>query len=303
MNNDNIYIIKSLELNMFFLRIMKEHALFMSFGFIEKNRNYIDRALNFNKEFNALLNKTTDLSRDVILIDDSMVTDYTLKSENIIMHQTGIAIDTRLTQKQVDLKNQGLTRLNNFDLLSEVRTINNQSIDVTTRLINFKDEILNDQLMCEILYNVYPLLIDHIRREAMLYVDLLNRFENNEFTKVYTDSSYNEIFWNHIMEEHSEFIRGLLDPTEIDLIEIANSFALQYETLNRKTYNEYSSDKIISTELINEALSLTQELRTFNTEAVQGLISCEIKSILNPLIADHILRESNHYLKLLKNNN
>ena len=123
MNNDNIYIIKSLELNMFFLRIMKEHALFMSCGVIEKNRNYIDRALNFNKEFNALLNKTTDLSRDVILIDDSMVTDYTLKSENIIMHQTGIAIDSRLTQKQVDLKNQGLTRLNNFDLLTKLELL------------------------------------------------------------------------------------------------------------------------------------------------------------------------------------
>ena len=106
------------------------------------------------------------------------------------------------------------------------------------------------------------------------------------------------ILWKNT-RVHSWIIRS----TEVDLIEIANSFALQYETLNRKTYNEYSSDKIISTELINEALSLTQELRTFNTEAVQGIISCEIKSILNPLIADHILRESNHYLKLLKKNN
>lgn len=28
-----------------------------------------------------------------------------------------------------------------------------------------------------------------------------------------------EIFWNQIMMEHAEFIRGLLDPTECELIE------------------------------------------------------------------------------------
>lgn len=34
-----------------------------------------------------------------------------------------------------------------------------------------------------------------------------------------------ELFWNQIMMEHALFIRGLLDPTECELLETADMFA------------------------------------------------------------------------------
>ncbi len=34
-----------------------------------------------------------------------------------------------------------------------------------------------------------------------------------------------ELFWDQIMMEHSLFIRGLLDPSEKELISTANQFA------------------------------------------------------------------------------
>lgn len=37
-----------------------------------------------------------------------------------------------------------------------------------------------------------------------------------------------ELFWNQIMMEHALFIRGLLDPTECELLETADMFAGDY---------------------------------------------------------------------------
>ena len=40
-----------------------------------------------------------------------------------------------------------------------------------------------------------------------------------------------EEFWNQIMMEHALFIRGLLDPSEEELIRTANDFAIDYQKL------------------------------------------------------------------------
>src|SRR5699024_3565436 len=37
-----------------------------------------------------------------------------------------------------------------------------------------------------------------------------------------------ELFWNQIMMEHALFIRGLLDPTECELVETADTYAGDY---------------------------------------------------------------------------
>ena len=37
-----------------------------------------------------------------------------------------------------------------------------------------------------------------------------------------------ELFWNQIMMEHALFIRVLLDPTECELLETADTFAGDY---------------------------------------------------------------------------
>lgn len=296
---DNNFVRQSLELNLFFLRIMKEHSLFMSVGFIEKNKNYIDQAIQFNKEFNVLLNRATELTRGLLNISDDAVTDHTLDAEKIVMNQTGVPIDTRLTQLQMSLRNQSISRLNTFDLTSEVRSLNNRAIELTTELIRYKSNVLNDLLACKILYNVYPLLIDHIRREAILYVDLLTKLQNSDFVRGFEEIANDEIFWNQIMAEHSEFIRGLLDPTEADLIEIADGFAADFDDLNKRTYAQYKNNNI-SNNLTKEAIELTTEIKSFKEQATVGLINCQIKSIISPLLADHVLREANHYLRLLE---
>lgn len=88
------------------------------------------------------------------------------------------------------------------------------------------------------------------------------------------------------MMEHSLFIRGLLDPSEEELIETADSFAKKFKAL----LNDPSCD----------SLSKTKELRDFKSADAKGILECKIESVILPLLADHVLREANHYIRLLE---
>lgn len=48
------------------------------------------------------------------------------------------------------------------------------------------------------------------------------------------------------------------------------------------------------------ALTLTQEFRDFKHAGVEGIEACQFRSLILPLLADHVLREANHYLRLLE---
>ena len=106
-----------------------------------------------------------------------------------------------------------------------------------------------------------------------------------------------ELFWNQIMMEHALFIRGLLDPTENNLIVTADNFAKEYEKLLQEARN--ITDETIKS-VTDKTIEETKKYIEFKTAGTKGIKECEIKSIILPLLADHVLREANHYFRLLK---
>ena len=296
-NND--YVRRSLELNLFFLRIMKEHALFLATGFLPKELEYMNEALRYNQEFNNLLVKTVDLSKGVVQIDNDDVTDHTIEAESVVSELTGVPIDTNLTRTQLNLRNENLNRIEDPTLLIDVRDLNNRAIRLTRNLIRYKSRLLDDVLKCNIMFHHYPTFIDHNRMEAIFFVDLLTQLENEPNEVLKNTLIEKELFWNHIMEEHAEFVRGLVDPCEVDLMIQANDFAIKYNDLNERV-SKFANNASIVPEVTKESLNLTKQIKNFKTTATVGLIECEIRSLLNPLIADHVTREANHYIRILE---
>ena len=101
------------------------------------------------------------------------------------------------------------------------------------------------------------------------------------------------------MMEHAQFIRGLLDPTESELMEKANEFAKEYKELLEEARRQ---DCKCNGEMRmqKDSLALTKEYQQFKTAGTEGLVGCDIRSIILPLLADHVLREANHYLRILE---
>lgn len=48
------------------------------------------------------------------------------------------------------------------------------------------------------------------------------------------------------------------------------------------------------------ALQTTKQYQQFKTAGAEGITGCEIRSIILPLLADYVLREANHYLRILE---
>ena len=83
---------------------------------------------------------------------------------------------------------------------------------------------------CRLFTLNYPLLIQHILREARLYHANIDNLMHNRHMS-YKGIWGTEEFWNKIMMEHALFIRSLLDPSEEALIETADDFSQDYKKL------------------------------------------------------------------------
>ena len=81
---------------------------------------------------------------------------------------------------------------------------------------------------------MYLLLIEHIIREGKLYRSYIKDLELNKNINK-ENIRKTELFWDQIMMEHSLFIRGLLDPSENELISTSNKFANEFCELIQKT--------------------------------------------------------------------
>jgi len=281
---------------------MKEHSFFLQIGFTPKNSKLMEQADRFRMEFDKFLCDVISLSSGVVspsvLKSGEVVTPYTLNAEMASAYYTGVAIPTSLTEAEEKLMGAPPMKYDQR-LEQRVRRINEIGMELVRALARFKTKLLSDVLECRVFTVNYPLLIDHILREANFYFEMIQRLQNGEEIDLEREAYEQETFWNRIMAEHSKFIRGLLDPTEEELIKTANNFANEFDELLMESKKAMDKSMAIP-EITDESLKATMEISKFKAQGTQGILECKIKSIIIPLLGDHTLREANHYLRLLK---
>lgn len=294
------YIVDSLEQHLFFARIMKEHSLFLKVGFLPPNENMGRESEHLMKAFEGLLSRAIGLSNHVVrccvLDSGELFTPFTDCAERQTQRLTGIAIDRSLTARVMGLVGGGCggELCLHRDLEQQVRRLNRDGLRLADRLIDLKERALRGVDACAMFIANYPLLIEHILREARLYRGHLARLEGLDRCGC-QELRDGELFWDRIMMEHALFMRGLLDPTEEELIKTADGFAGEYKQLLEAS--AAANDKVMCSP---NALALTQRFRDFKRAGVEGIEACRIRSLILPLLADHVLREANHYIRLLE---
>ena len=92
----------------------------------------------------------------------------------------------------------------------------------------------------------------------------------------------------------------LLDPSENELIVNSNKFANEFEKLIKRAESITDDTKLSVTD---DTLSQTIKLRDFKKDGTKGILECKIRSIILPLLSDHVIREANHYIRILKKYN
>ena len=285
------YVVDSLELHLFFARIMKEHSLFLKAGFTPPGAAFARESEMFLRRFEAILSRAVSLSNNIVrrcVMDSGEVfTRFTDRAECQTQRLTGIAIDRQLTARAMCLQGSdcGAELCISPSLAAQVRRLNRDALVQVEGLISLKERILKQVSACCLFTVNYPLLIEHILREAKLYRSRLRELEGMKDCGC-PEGCGDEEFWNRIMMEHALFIRGLLDPCEETLIASANGFAGDYKRLLEGSGRGGTEE-------------LTRKFRDFKVAGTQGIEECKIRSVILPLLADHVLREANHYLRIL----
>ena len=295
MNTDN-YVAESLGLHLFFGRIMKEHSLFLKAGFTPVNSSFSAKAEFYKNEFEKLLNRAVTLSNGRIsgkvLNSGEIVTEFTFTAERQTEKLTGIPINSNITKRELNLSSCSCNDIANRS--DQVKALNRTALRLLNGLIALKEEILDKVLNCQMFTMNYPLLIEHILREAKLYRKYVQMLEKDGAICMQSMKEV-ECFWNQIMMEHALFMRGLLDPSETELINSADAFATDYSALLSRCHN--AQNKTLTVDSMTE----TKKFRDFKTAGAKGIESCRIRSLILPLLADHVLREANHFIRILEN--
>lgn len=264
-----------------------------------KDSKLASEAEHYKREFERLLSQVVSLSNGVVrpsvLNSGEVVTDYTLGTERKTQNFTGIKIDQNITMQESQLYSGNNPQIGP-NTVNRVRQLNANARNLLNGLINFKQRLLNGVLSCDLFTANYPLLIEHILREARLYLSLVSDLENRVDIDS-KDARETELFWDQIMMEHALFIRGLLDPSEDELITTSNEFANEFKNLIQEAQ---TMTNVTINSVTNETLNQTVQLKNFKQAGTEGIASCKIRSIILPLLADHVLREANHYIRLLE---
>lgn len=292
------YATLSLELHLFFGRIMKEHSLFLEAGFTPKNTKLSKEAEHYKVSFEKLLLDTVKLSngriRESVINSGEIFTEYTLEVEKKTKYYTGIDINHNITLMEKDLDCKTTNSID-YKVVNNIKALNARAIKLLDGLIDFKMRILDGMLCCKLFTVNYLLLIEHIIREGKLYRSYIKDLELNK--NINKENIWKtELFGDQIMMEHSLFIRGLLDPSENELISTSNKFANEFCELIQKTDD---ATEITMLSVTSDTLMETIKLRDFKKAGTKGMVDCKIRSIILPLLGDHVLREANHYIRLL----
>lgn len=296
------YVEDSLDLHLFFARIMKEHALFLAVGYTDADCDFKREAKEYQLAFEELLRDVIKCSYgntdSCVLTSGEMITEYTLCSEKATSELTASSIDCTITNMQEKLAKKTNATCNTDDpsLVHEVKRINQRCLQLLKCFIAFKQDTLDRVKKCKMYTVNYPLLIEHIIREAKLYENYVKKLENIGSCSE-KDLKNEELFWNQIMMEHALFIRELLDPTEGKLIQTANNFACTYASLLKDARDMTDATMEAMKDM---TLKETIKYRDFKKAGAKGINECGIKSLILPLLADHVLREANHYIRILK---
>lgn len=197
-----------------------------------------------------------------------------------------------------------LTRFTVNSDLRQVQAYNAEVYQAAVSIWSYKRKVLGLTLRCEIRTNNFPLLVDHISREAAYFANRLK--ELNEGTLAPKPEAIIEenVFFLKIMADHAKFIGHLLDPSERKLVEQAREFShdfdqLVFQAVDLGSMRPQSETKPILSQFLNQNKVSVATLRDFKKTARELIEACRIKSNIHPLLADHTFREAERFLEII----
>jgi hypothetical protein len=199
-------------------------------------------------------------------------------------------------------------RANAFTVGTDPQTIRNFNEEVhnaASHIWVFKRKVLGLILRCQIPGgNNFPLLVDHVSREANYFRNRLTELNTGQLEPLPDAIIDENVFFLRIMADHAKFISHLLDPSERKLVEQANEFSNEFDKLlfqarDLDSMRPQSQTAPLLDQFLDQNRVSVASLRDFKRTARELIEACRIKSIIHPLLADHVFREAERFLFII----
>jgi hypothetical protein len=187
----------------------------------------------------------------------------------------------------------------------QVQAFNTEVYQAAASIYGYKRKVLDLTLRCQIRgSNNYPLLIDHVSREAAYFANRLKELNEGKLAPAPDAVIEENVFFLKIMADHAKFIGHLLDPSERKLVDQAREFShdfdqLLFQAVDLDYMRPQSETKPILSQFLNQNKVSVASLRDFKKTARDLIEACRIKSNIHPLLADHTFREAERFLEII----
>lgn len=294
MLSKEMYVQWSLQYNLFWLRIMKEHAIFIEATMPPPGKSLAQKADAYKQNYDQFLLTAITLSNGILPLDalqsGQFYTQFTEGAEQDAEKYTGISTRPDITLKEYDVAPIYGELSISGNLEQDVNHLNQSVLTLTESFIQFQSDLLNDRASCRLFTMMYTGDILHVLMEAKRYQMILAALQNRDENAI---EDY-KTFWTNNMADHVKVMRGQFDPTEAAYFNKANQLAELFDTLSQEetNANTYPSNQ--------ELLMSTNEVRDFKADTTDAIMRCNVQSIMLALYTDHLLREANHFIYLMK---
>ncbi|GIP35179.1 DUF2935 domain-containing protein [Paenibacillus sp. J2TS4] len=186
-----------------------------------------------------------------------------------------------------------------------IRRFNAEVRNAAAHIWAFKRKVLGLILRCQLPgSNNFPLLVDHISREANYFRNRLDELNSGQLEPLPDAIIDENVFFLRIMADHAKFIGHLLDPSERQLVEQARNFSDEFDQLlfqarDLDSMRPQSQTIPLLDQFLDQNRVSVQSLVNFKKTAKELIEACRIKSIIHPLLADHVFREAERFLSII----
>lgn len=189
---------------------------------------------------------------------------------------------------------------------STVQQFNNEVHTAASYIWAFKRKVLGLILTCQLPgQNNFPLLVDHVSREANYFRNRLEELNQGKLEPLQDAIIDENVFFLRIMADHAKFIGHLLDPSERKLVDQAREFSHDFDQLlfqarDLDSMRPQSQTQPLLSQFLDQNKVSVKSLRDFKKTARDLINQCKIKSIIHPLLADHVFREAERFLEIIE---
>lgn len=301
MITDEMFLSKSITINLFYLSTFRAFCVNIGFSLLEKDKNIADIARSYIAKCDDLTRivlKYADENIEKEVLDNNILfSHYTLDCELLTEKLFGLNLYTDITKEMLALTS-GFQSNPPQEAIDTLMHVNYTALEMSKEFIAYLKDLFKKQINNEIFSYTYPYLTKKMYENIELYTEFLNQLIEKSYGGPSFILTYEYQVCN-AMRSFAMFIRDFLDPARNDLFIKAQSFVVEFENFSKHITHAPMTPELQAT-MVKEQIILIDRFSEFISSVIASILNKEAYVTVAPILIDDIYRAVNYYRYVIK---